>query len=318
MIKIGINGFNIISKMIIYNILKKYKIYNIKIVAININNDNINIDNLIYMLKYDNIYKLSKIIIIKDVINNKIIINNKLSIKILNVKNINWKLYNIKYLIDTIYTNNPYIHIKNGAEKTILTYYNDKYPTYVLGVNHNKISKKNNIISYASNTTNCITPILKILHREYIIKEGFITIIKSNYDNNNNNFKLNKDKYYKEIYRVLPDINKLIKDITIYLPININISLIDLTIKFKKKTTYEKIKKKIKFYSKNEFTGIVKYSNKEILYTDILYNKNISIFDAQSGSMLNKKYFKIISWYNNVIGYTNKIIDLIIYMENNN
>ncbi|MDH3005025.1 MAG: type I glyceraldehyde-3-phosphate dehydrogenase, partial [Candidatus Shikimatogenerans sp. JK-2022] len=194
------------------------------------------------------------------------------------------------------------------------------YPMYVFGVNHNKFKKTNNIISYASNTTNCISPILKILHREYKILECFITILKNDYNkmcNNYLNIKPYKSKYYKEIYKILPEMHKKIKDITFIIPNYINISFIDLSIKLKKSTTYEKIKKNIKLYSKNEFSGILKYINKDIVYTDILYNNMISIFDAKSGVMLNNNFYKIICWYNNEIAYSNKIIDFIKYIEEN-
>ncbi|WGH25283.1 MAG: type I glyceraldehyde-3-phosphate dehydrogenase [Candidatus Shikimatogenerans bostrichidophilus] len=325
MINIGINGFNIISKMIIYNIIKK-KDKNINIVAINIANEKINIDKFIYILKYDNIYKLSKIIIIKDIKKDKIIINNKFIIKIINennINNLNWKKYKAKYIIETTYTLNPNIHIKNGANKVILTYPNFDYPIYVFGVNHSNLKKENNIISYASNTTNCLSPILKILHREYKVLECFITILQnsnfSEYDiiNNYLNIIPYKSKVNKEIYKVLPEMYKKIKDITFKIPNYIYVSVVDLTIRFKKSTNYEKIKKIIKFYSKNELTGILKYINKDIIYTDILYNKMISIFDAKSSIMLNNNFFKLICWYNNVIGYSNKIIDFIIYIEYN-
>ncbi|WGH24920.1 MAG: hypothetical protein NHG14_00650 [Candidatus Shikimatogenerans bostrichidophilus] len=314
MINLGINGFNNTIKMIIYNIIKRSN-YNINIKVINTIDKTI--DDLIEKLQYDNIYKLSKYIILKDIKNNKIIINNKYKIKIINFNNnINWKLYKADYIIDIMKTNNPDIHLKFGAKKVIyLNNFDKDYPLYVFGVNHNKINKNDKIFYYATNTTTSITPFLKILHREYKILEAYITILKKI-----NNYKkvlvLNKKKYLEEIFKILPEMKNIIKDITINIPINIDISLLDFTIKIKKKISYENLKKKIKFYTLNEFAGILKYnSNKKFYYTNLLYDKTLTIFDSNYSMILNNNFLKIICWYNNIIGYSNKILDFIVYLN---
>ncbi|WGH25648.1 MAG: type I glyceraldehyde-3-phosphate dehydrogenase [Candidatus Shikimatogenerans bostrichidophilus] len=333
MIKIGINGFNRIGKMIFYSAIKNK---NIKIVAIN----KINIKDLIYILKYDSIHKLPKLNIIIDKKYNNIIVNNKHIIRITNENdNLDWKSVDAKYIIETtgnfIDEKSLLNHIKYGAKKVIITYppKDENIPIFVIGVNHKLINKYNNIIYYASSTTNCLSPILKILHREFEIIECLITIINSNYndfniiDDINKNYILGrsilcniipyKKKIYKEIYKIIPEIKGKIKDISYLVPNINNVSIVDLTIRIKKSTNYDNIKKIIKFYSKNELSGILGYINNDIVSTDILDDTRISIFDAKAGIMLNPNFFKIICWYDNEIGYSNKIINFIEYIEYN-
>ncbi|WGH27042.1 MAG: type I glyceraldehyde-3-phosphate dehydrogenase [Candidatus Shikimatogenerans bostrichidophilus] len=343
MIKIGINGFNRISKIILYYAIKRK---NIEIVSININNfDNIDIDKIIYMIKYDSLYnkEFNKLNIIK--YKNNIIINNKNFIKITNIKNIKdlkWKKLKAKYIIETnnknkyLYKKNLLNHIKVGAKKVILTNYSKdkKIPIFIIGVNHKLIKKKHNIFSISTSTINCLAPILKILHRELKIKELLITNINS-LNNDKNILKL--DKYYnnyfyrsslyniipninnylnKDIIKIIPELKNKINNISFIVPI-LGVSLVDLNIKIKKNISFDNLKKIFKFYSKNEFSGILGYNNKELVSIDFLYNKNLSIFDSKLSLMLNKKFFKIISWYNNEIAYSNKLLDLIEYIEYN-
>ncbi|MDH3004850.1 MAG: hypothetical protein NHG09_00075 [Candidatus Shikimatogenerans sp. JK-2022] len=315
MIKIGLNGFNRISKIIINNFFKNKKI---NLVVINLNNNNINIDNFIKILKYDTIYTKKKIFSIKK---NKeeIKINNKYKIKIINEKNlkkVNWKKYKVKYIIETKKKIDPNIHIKQGASKVILTKKpKKKYPLLVIGENMDKINKKNNIYYFSSIYINCLIPILKILHREYKILECYGTFLEKSiiYRKKINNLIPFKNKIYKEIIQIIPDIKNL-KFLNFLVP-KINLSVLDLNLKFKKKTNYKKIKKIIKYNSKNEYSGILKYYNKT-RYKKILYNKNICIFDSKLGFMINKNTVKIICRYNE-IGYINKIIDIILYIEKN-
>ncbi|MDH3004456.1 MAG: hypothetical protein NHG08_00505 [Candidatus Shikimatogenerans sp. JK-2022] len=321
MINIGINGFNKLSKIIILNIIKNNKYKNINIIIININNFKINLNYLKKKIKYNNIYNFLKIIIIKNKKNNELIINNKLIIKIINEKNINninWNKYKIKYIIDILYNINPKIYIKYGIKKVILiNNFNNKFPSFVFGINHNNLKNKYNIINYPSNTTNCVLPILKIFDREYEIKKCYLTILKSNF-NNKICYYPKKTKIYKEIIKILPNFKKKIRDITLNIPLYVKLSLIDLNIILKKNITYKKIKNLIKFNSKNEFSGIIKYYNKKIIYNNILYNKNICIYDSKFSIILKKNFLKLICWYNNYIGYINKLLDFIIYIDNNN
>ncbi|WGH27554.1 MAG: type I glyceraldehyde-3-phosphate dehydrogenase [Candidatus Shikimatogenerans bostrichidophilus] len=338
MIKIGINGFNRIVKMIIYLTIKNSN-SNIKIVGINIKNEKlIDIDNLIYILKYDTIHRLPKINIIKN--NNNIIINNKHIIRITNEKkNFKWDKINAKYIIETEKKNenNLYNHIKSGAKKVIFTYYpkNKKIPIFILGLNHKLINKDNNIISSSSSSINCLAIILKVLHKEFIINECLATNIKSlnnkltiiddlNLKNKNiikcrsflNNIIPIKNKFKKKINLIIPELKNKIKGLDLIVP-NINSSLIDLNIKINKSTSYKDVKNIIKFYSKNELSGILGYNKKKLISSDFLDDIRISIFDSKRSTMLNKKFLKIISWYNNEISYSKKLIDLIKYIEYN-
>ncbi|WGH26543.1 MAG: type I glyceraldehyde-3-phosphate dehydrogenase [Candidatus Shikimatogenerans bostrichidophilus] len=336
MIKIGINGFNRIVKMIIYLTIKNEN-DNIRIVGINIKKF-INIDYLIYILKYDSIHKLPKINIIKN--NNNIIINNKHIIRITNKKkNFKWDEINAKYIIETEKENenNLFNHIKSGAKKVIFTYYpkNKKIPIFILGLNHKLINKDNNIISSSSSTINCLAIILKVLHKEFIINECLATNIKSlnneltiiddfNFKKKNiikcRSFLYNiipiKNKFKKKINLIIPELKNKIKGLDLIVP-NINSSLIDLNVKINKSSSYKDIKNIIKFYSKNELSGILGYNKKKLVSSDFLNDIRISIFDSKRSIMLNKKFFKIISWYNNEKSYSKKLIDLIKYIEYN-
>ncbi|WGH26014.1 MAG: hypothetical protein NHF93_00680 [Candidatus Shikimatogenerans bostrichidophilus] len=310
MIRIGINGINKIIIMIIYFSLKRK---NIKIININYLN---NINNLIKELNNDNIYKLY---IIK--YNNKtIIINNKYKIKITNkkdIKKLKWKKYKIKYIIETnnnsLLKKDLYKHIKAGAKKVILLN-NIKHkdiPIFILGINHNLLKKKYKIISSPYYVFYCLIPILKIIHREFGIIKTFITNIEEE------DIKINNNNNYKLINNIIPELKNKIKWINIYIPNNNrSINFIDLIIKIKKYTNYENIKNIIKYYSKNEFSGILGYFNKK-KKINFLYDSRISILDIKNSFMLDNNLIKIISWYNYKISYTNKILDLIEYMEYN-
>ncbi|MDH3003781.1 MAG: hypothetical protein NHF95_00605 [Candidatus Shikimatogenerans sp. JK-2022] len=341
MIKIGINGFNEISKLIIYYTIKKK---NIKVICINCN---ININKIINILNYDIIYNKNLIFSIKKY-NNKIIINNNYIINIINIKNIKnikWNKYEIKYLIETnnkkkyLKKKNLLKHIKYGkVKKVILTNYaiDKKIPIFIIGINHKLITNKHKIFSISSSTVNCLIPLLKIIHREFNIIETLITNIKSinNYLLNKNFFKKIKynNIYYKLLYnlipcyeinkylnndiiKIIPELNNKINNIT-FINNNYNLlSLVDLNIKIKNKINYKKLKKILKFYSENELSGILDYNNKKKLLINYLYNKNLSIFDSKLSLILKKNFLKIISWYNN-IAYINKLLDLIKYIDN--
>ncbi|BDT61593.1 MAG: hypothetical protein RDO_1210 [Flavobacteriales endosymbiont of Rhyzopertha dominica] len=326
MIKIGINGFNKITKKIIF-LMIKYN--NINIVGINLNN-NININNFIYILKYNLLKKFNNIKIIK--IKNNIIINKKYNIRITNhnnIKKIKWYKINVKYIIETNNNlNYKYLfnHIKYGKVKNvILTTSNiiKKIPIILLGINHKLLTNKYKIISYSTSFINCIIPILKILHRKFIIKNCFITNIKSlkifnNYFKKYNfSFILKNTNISKQINNIYSEFKNKIYSNTIIIP-NSKIPLINFKIEFKKKIkNSNKIINIIKYNSKNEFSGILGYINKNIIYNNIIDDNNVSIIDINSIKLLNNKYLNITSYYKNDNAYCKKIIDFIKYIDNN-
>ncbi|WP_343192408.1 type I glyceraldehyde-3-phosphate dehydrogenase [Buchnera aphidicola (Taiwanaphis decaspermi)] len=324
-IRIGINGFGRIGR-ILFRLAQNRS--DIKVVAIN---DLMDIDYISYMLKFDSTHGVfNKNIEIK---NNKLIINKK-KITITSEKDpikIKWKKLKVDIVIEStglfLDYDNAYKHILAGAKKVIITGPSkDGIPMFVKGVNFDKYNGEK-IISNASCTTNCLAPLVKIIHEEFEVIEGLMTTIHATTATQ----KTVDSPSYKDwrggrgvlqniipsstgaalaVGKVIPELNGKLTGISFRVPIA-NVSVVDLTVRIKKNVTYKKICNTIKYYSKNKMKNIMGYVDSDVVSSDFNGNQLTSIFDEKAGLSLNNNFFKLISWYDNETGYSSKVLDLV-------
>jgi len=326
MIRIGINGFGRIGRLAFRTIINRS---NVEIVAVN---DLLEIDHLAYLLKYDSVHGKFKGTI--EVQGEKLIVNGK-SIRITsekNPENINWNLVNVDYVIEStgFFTNKNQaaMHIKGGAKKVVISAPSKDAPMFVMGVNNKFLSKSEKVFSNASCTTNCLAPIAKVLNDNFGIVEGLVNTVHSATSSQRtvdgpsekwrrgrsalNNMIPTTTSAGEAITKILPELDGKIMAMAVRVPI-VDVSLVDLTVRLKKSTSYAEIKEVMKKASENELKGILGYTEDEVVSQDFVSEPRTSVFDAKAGLALNENFYKIISWYDNEFGYATKIVDLIEY-----
>ena len=327
-IKIGINGFGRIGRLVFRVAASKS---NIQVVGIN---DLIDIDYIAYQLRHDSVHgKFEGEIEIKD---GNLIVNGE-TIRITSERdpaNLKWGEIGADYIVEstgiflTQETANK--HIQAGAKKVVMSApAKDDTPMFVMGANTNKLTKEMNIVSNASCTTNCLVPILKVLHDNFGFAEGLMTTTHSATASQQTVDNISKKKWRMgratgvniiptttgaavASTKVLPELKGKITGMAFRVPTT-NVSVVDLTCKLEKATNYEEIKKAMKAASEGELKGILGYTEEEVVSSDFMTDPRTSIFDANAGIMLNENFVKIISWYDNEWGYSNKVVELIEY-----
>jgi len=326
MIRIGINGFGRIGRLAFRTIIERK---NIEIVGIN---DLLEVEHLAYLLKYDSVHgKFKGTIEVKD---NNLIVNGK-SIRITSEKrpeNIQWDKINVDYVIEStgFFTdkNQAALHINGGAKKVVISAPSKDAPMFVMGVNHNLLSKNEVVFSNASCTTNCLAPIVKVLNDNFGIVEGLVNTVHSTTSSQKtvdgpsekwrrgrsalNNMIPTTTSAGAAITKIIPELEGKILAMAVRVPI-VDVSLVDLTVRLKKSTSYTAIKEAMEKASKNELKGILGYTEDEVVSQDFVSEPRTSVFDAKAGLALNENFYKIIAWYDNEFGYANKIVDLIEY-----
>lgn len=330
-IKIGINGFGRIGR-IVFNAALERK--NIKIVGIN---DLISPDYMSYLLKYDSVHRTFYGEI--SVVDNHLLVNGS-KIRVTSERdtsNLKWSEVGADYVIEStgVFLTQELAsgHLKAGAKKVILSAPpKDDTPIFVMGVNHKSLRADQNIISNASCTTNCLAPLVKVLNDKFIIIEGLMTTVHSATSTQKVvdgssmkdwrggrstllNIIPSSTGAAKTVAKVIPSLNGKITGMSFRVP-TANVSVVDFTVRLEKETNYDEIKNTIKSSSENELKGILGYIEDPVVSMDFIGDKRTSIFDAKAGIMLNKNLVKVISWYDNETGYSNKLIDLAIYMYN--
>ncbi len=326
MIKIGINGFGRIGRLAFRSIINRQ---DIEVVAIN---DLMPADYIAYALKYDSVHGRFQGEI--EVINDMLLVNGK-SIRITskkNPKNISWDKVDVDFVIESTgnFTNKnaASLHLKGGAKKVVISAPSEDAPTYVMGVNHTNLVKDELVFSNASCTTNCLAPIVKILNDNFKISEAMVTTVHCATSSQNtvdgalkqlrrgrsslNNIIPTTTSASHALIKIIPELNGKFLATAFRVPVP-DVSLIDLTVRFQKSTTYSKIKEIVKNASENELKGILGYTEDEVVSQDFVSDTRTSIFDAKAGLALNDNFFKIICWYDNEFGYSTKIVDLILY-----
>ena len=217
-------------------------------------------------------------------------------------------------------------HITAGAKKVVISAPSADAPMYVMGVNHNEATADQNIVSNASCTTNCLAPIAKVLHDNFTIEEALMTTVHATTATqftvdgpSKKDFRGGRSALVnimpastgaaKAVTKVIPSLKGKLTGMAFRVP-TANVSVVDLTVKVGKSTSYEEVKNVMKAASENELKGILGYTDEAVVSQDFVGDARTSIFDAEAGIELNDKFFKIISWYDNEFGYSNKLIDL--------
>jgi glyceraldehyde 3-phosphate dehydrogenase len=224
------------------------------------------------------------------------------------------------------------LHKIGGAKKVILTApsKDDVMPTFVMGVNHETYTKDMDVVSNASCTTNCLAPLVKIVHENFGIEQGLMSTIHSATAKQKavdaragrdwrtgrsvfNNIIPSTTGAAKAVGRVMPELKGKMTGMSFRVPTN-DVSVVDLTARLKTPATYEEICAKIKEASETYMKGIVSYINDEVVSSDLLGDSHTCIFDETSGIILDDNFVKLIAWYDNEWGYSNKVVDLIAHM----
>ena len=322
--RIGINGFGRIGRMVFRSAINQD---DIEIVAIN---DLLDINHLAYLLKYDSVHgKFNGDVLIEG---NSLIVNDK-KIEIIAKRNPNeipWDKMKTDVVAECtgIFTTleKANLHIDGGARKVVISAPSPDAPMFVVGVNDHKINSSDIIVSNASCTTNCLAPIAKVLNDNFGIKEGLMTTVhaatatqfvvdgpsKKDYRGGRSsltNIIPASTGAAKAVGKVIPELNGKLTGMSFRVP-TANVSVVDLTVKLSKETSYEQIKEKMLIASKENLKNVLGYTDDPVASQDFIGDTRTSIFDASAGMELNNSFFKIISWYDNECGYSNKLIDL--------
>ena len=330
MIKIGINGFGRIGRFVFRQAIAKGTI---QLVAIN---DLIDVDYMAYMLKYDSTHGQFKGDV--EVKNGKLVVNGK-EIRVTAERNpadINWGAVGADYAIEAtgIFLDKASAqgHLDAGAKKVVMTGPSkDDTPMFVMGVNNKKYTNDMNFVSNASCTTNCLAPIVKVLNDAYGIEEGLMTTVHATTATQKTvdgpsakdwrggrgagqNIIPSSTGAAKAVGKVLPELNGKLTGMAFRVPTP-DVSVVDLTVRLTKGTTYEDICKTMKAASEGELKGVLGYTEDQVVSNDFIGDTRTSIFDAGAGIQLSPTFVKVVSWYDNEMGYSTKVCELVEYME---
>ncbi|MFY7919975.1 MAG: type I glyceraldehyde-3-phosphate dehydrogenase [Chryseotalea sp.] len=326
MTKVGINGFGRIGRLAFRAALKRN---DIEIVGIN---DLIDANYMAYMLKYDTVHgRFNGTVEAKD---GNLIVNGK-TIRVTAEKdpaNLKWNEVGAEVIIEStglfLTQADAQKHITAGAKKVVMSApAKDDTPTFVMGVNHKKLTAKHTIVSNASCTTNCLAPIAKVLNDKFGIVEGLmstvhaVTATQKTVDGPSakdwrggrggfSNIIPSSTGAAKAVGLVLPELKGKLTGMSFRVPVA-DVSVVDLTVRLEKAASYEDIKRAMKDASEGELKGILGYTEDEVVSQDFIGDERTSIFDAKAGIALNDNFVKVVSWYDNEWGYSNKLIDLV-------
>ncbi|HNS29454.1 MAG TPA: type I glyceraldehyde-3-phosphate dehydrogenase [Tenuifilaceae bacterium] len=328
-IKIGINGFGRIGRLV-FRAAQKFD--NVEVVAIN---DLIDVDYMAYMLKYDSTHgRFDGTVDVKD---GKLIVNGK-PIRVTAEKNpadLKWKEVGAEYVVEStglfLDKEKAQGHIAAGAKKVIMSAPSkDDTPMFVCGVNLDKYTKDMQFVSNASCTTNCLAPIAKVLNDKFGIIEGLMTTVhavtatQKTVDGPSmkdwrggrgagQNIIPSSTGAAKAVGKVIPSLNGKLTGMSFRVPTP-NVSVVDLTCRLEKPATYAEICAAMKAASEGELKGILGYTEDQVVSTDFIGETQTSVFDAKAGISLNNNFVKVVSWYDNEMGYSMKVIELIQHM----
>jgi glyceraldehyde 3-phosphate dehydrogenase len=329
-IKIGINGFGRIGRLV-FRAAQNFS--DVEIVAIN---DLIDVDYMAYMLKYDSTHgKFNGSVEVKD---GKLVVNGH-SIRVTAVKNpaeLKWDEVGAEYVVEStglfLDKEKAQGHIQAGAKKVIMSAPSkDDTPMFVMGVNHKKYTKDMNFVSNASCTTNCLAPIAKVLNDKFGIVEGLMTTVHATTATQKTvdgpsmkdwrggrgagqNIIPSSTGAAKAVGKVIPELNGKLTGMAFRVPTP-DVSVVDLTCRLAKGASYKEICAAMKAASEGELKGVLGYTEDAVVSCDFTGDTRTSIFDAEAGISLNDNFVKVVSWYDNEMGYSTKVVELIRHMS---
>ncbi|MDR1332401.1 MAG: type I glyceraldehyde-3-phosphate dehydrogenase [Tannerella sp.] len=330
MIKVGINGFGRIGRLVFRAAQKRN---DIQVVGIN---DLISVDYMAYMLKYDTVHgQFDGTIDIQD---GKLIVNGN-AIRVTAEKdpaNLNWGAAGAEYVVEStglfLSKDKAQGHIDAGAKYVVMSAPSkDDTPMFVCGVNLDAYVKGTQFVSNASCTTNCLAPIAKVLNDKFGIVDGLMTTVHATTATQktvdgpsakdwrggraaSGNIIPSSTGAAKAVGKVIPQLNGKLTGMSLRIP-TLDVSVVDLTVNLAKPTSYEDIKTAMKAASEGELKGILGYTEDDVVSSDFVGDSRTSIFDAKAGIALTDKFVKVIAWYDNEWGYSNKVLELIVHMK---
>ena len=335
MIKVGINGFGRIGRFVFRAAQKRN---DIQIVGIN---DLCPVDYLAYMLKYDTMHGQFDGTIEADVENSKLIVNGQ-AIRITAERNpadLKWDAVGAEYVVEStglfLSKDKAQAHIEAGAKYVVMSAPSkDDTPMFVCGVNEKTYVKGTQFVSNASCTTNCLAPIAKVLNDKFGILDGLMTTVHSTTATQktvdgpsmkdwrggraaSGNIIPSSTGAAKAVGKVIPALNGKLTGMSMRVP-TLDVSVVDLTVNLAKPATYAEICAAMKEASESELKGVLGYTEDAVVSSDFLGDTRTSIFDAKAGIALTDTFVKVVSWYDNEIGYSNKVLDLIAHMASVN
>ncbi|WP_373763574.1 type I glyceraldehyde-3-phosphate dehydrogenase [Porphyromonas loveana] len=329
MTKVGINGFGRIGRLV-FRAAQSRK--DLEVVAIN---DLIDVEYMAYMLKYDSVHgRFDGTVEVK---NGQLIVNGK-AIRVTAEKNpadLKWDAAGVEYVVEStglfLTKEASQAHLAAGAKYVVMSAPSkDDTPMFVCGVNTDKYVKGTQIVSNASCTTNCLAPIAKILHDNWGMVGGLMTTVHATTATQKTvdgpsvkdwrggraaggNIIPSSTGAAKAVGKVVPELNGKLTGMSFRVP-TLDVSVVDLTCQLAKPAKYEDICAAMKKASEGEFKGILGYTDEDVVSADFIGDTRTSIFDAKAGIALTDNFVKIVSWYDNEIGYSNKVLDLIAHM----
>ena len=327
-IKVGINGFGRIGRLVFRAMAERS---NIEVVGIN---DLIDAEYMAYMLKYDSVHGPFKGEV--SVQGNNLVVNGK-TIRVTAEKdpnNLKWNEVGAEYIVEStglfLSKDSAQAHINAGAKKVILSAPSkDDTPMFVMGVNHKELTDDIKIFSNASCTTNCLAPLAKVIHDNFGIAEGLMTTVHATTATQKtvdgpsakdwrggrsalNNIIPSSTGAAKAVGKVIPSLNGKLTGMSFRVP-TADVSVVDLTVRLEKPTSYDEIAAAIKAASEGELKGILGYTEDAVVSQDFVSDPRTSIFDKEAGIMLSPTFVKLVSWYDNEWGYSNKLTDLLVH-----
>ncbi len=328
-IKIGINGYGRIGRLVL-----RAGINNPNVEFEGINDPFLDAEYMAYMTKYDSVHgRFKGTVEAKD---GKLIVNGK-AIHVFAEKEpaaIPWATIGAEYIVEAAgaFTEIPKAegHLKAGAKKVVITAPSKDAPMFVMGVNHKTYKKEMDIISNASCTTNCLAPLAKVVHDKFGIVEGLMTTVhavtatqktvdgpsKKDWRGGRGagfNIIPSSTGAAKAVGKVIPELNGKLTGMAFRVP-TADVSVVDLTCRLAKPTTYEEICKAMKEASEGEMKGILGYVDEDVVSSDFIGEACTSVFDAKAGIALNDTFVKLVAWYDNEWGYSCKVLDLVQYI----
>ena len=328
-LKLGINGFGRIGRMVLRASLQNYKV---EVVAIN---DLLDVEHLAYLLKYDSVHGTCPASI--EIEGGHLVIDGK-TVRITaerDPQNLKWDEVGAEIVAECtgIFTTleKAQLHIDGGAKKVVISAPSADAPMFVMGVNHSDAKSSDMIVSNASCTTNCLAPLAKVLHDNFGIAEALMTTVhavtatqmtvdgpsRKDYRGGRSSL-LNiipaSTGAAKAVTKVIPSLVGKITGMAFRVP-TADVSVVDLTVKLEKNTSYDEVMAALENASNTSMSGILGFTKELVVSQDFIGDARTSIVDANAGIQLNETFFKIVSWYDNEAGYSNKLIDLALHVQ---
>ena len=326
--KIGINGFGRIGR-IAFRIAAERD--DVQVVAIN---DLLDVEHLAYMLKYDSVHGKFKGEV--EVRNGQLIVNGK-EIRVTSEKDpaqLKWNDAGVEVVMECtgIFTGKDggSKHLTGGAKKVVISAPSKDLPMFVMGVNHKDIRPEDQLISNASCTTNCLAPLAKVINDEFGLVEGLMTTVHASTATqftvdspSGKNYRLGRSALSNVIpsttgaavavTKVIPELKGKLTGMAFRVP-TADVSVVDLTVRTEKATSYEEIKQAFKRAAEGDYKGVISYTEEEVVSQDFVSDPHTCNFDAGAGIALNDNFFKLIAWYDNEFGYSAKLVEMASYV----